>query len=232
MPPLPQHHHIHQEARRCDDKAKLEEEKAGAGAGSSAGSAADGSKPSHGVRDNDNIRTKRLPGESHESVMKRLMGEPIQAPAGRLWQEDNDDNNNNKNNFIPEVQLHANDGRQRKRILMLCTGGTLTMAPDPNRGGALAPVQGALSAYMQHMEELNNPGMPEVVLHEYTPFVDSSDLGPADWARLALDIKANYYHCTYEVLYVVVVMKRCFVINTRTTHTNFLLYFCLVLLLP
>ena len=37
-------------------------------------------------------------------------------------------------------------------------------------------------------------GMPEYVLHEYSPFRDSSDLGPADWATLARDIKANYLH--------------------------------------
>ena len=36
--------------------------------------------------------------------------------------------------------------------------------------------------------------MPEYVLHEYSPFRDSSDLGPADWATLARDIKANYLH--------------------------------------
>jgi L-asparaginase len=44
------------------------------------------------------------------------------------------------------------------------------------------------------MAELHSENMPEVVLHEYTPFVDSSDLGPADWVRLAADIQANYLH--------------------------------------
>ena len=97
-------------------------------------------------------------------------------------------------NFIPEVRLHDFDGTQRKRVLVLCTGGTLTMAPDPNQGGALAPVQGALTRYLEHMRELNAENMPEVVAHEYEPFYDSSDLGPADWALLANDIKANYLH--------------------------------------
>ena len=68
------------------------------------------------------------------------------------------------------------------------------MAPDPDQGGALAPVQGAISHYMQKIEELGNPGMPDFVLHEYFPFRDSSDLGPADWATIASDIKANYFH--------------------------------------
>ena len=94
--------------------------------------------------------------------------------------------------FIPQVPLHALDGQQRKRVLLLCTGGTLTMAPDEN--GALAPVQGALIKYLQEMRELHDPLMPEVVAHEYQPFYDSSDLGPVDWTTLAKDIRANYLH--------------------------------------
>ena len=49
--------------------------------------------------------------------------------------------------FIPQVKLHDGDGMKRKRVLVLCTGGTLTMAPDPNKGGSLSPVQGALTEY-------------------------------------------------------------------------------------
>ncbi len=79
-------------------------------------------------------------------------------------------------------------------IYSLCTGGTLTMAPDQNMGGALAPVQGAVAEYMKEMRELNVESMPEIVTHEYYPFCDSSDLGPAEWAVLASDIKANYLH--------------------------------------
>ena len=44
--------------------------------------------------------------------------------------------------FIPQVKLHDGDGSQRKRVLVLCTGGTLTMAPNPEQGGALSPVPG------------------------------------------------------------------------------------------
>jgi L-asparaginase len=127
------------------------------------------------------------------------MGESLQAPAGPLWGGDdvlNDQGtaDSDDRTFIPQVSLRQGDGRGQKRVLMLCTGGTLTMAPDPNQGGALAPVEGALSKYLQEMNELNNPDMPAMVLHEYTPFVDSSDLGPADWARLAQDIRSNYLH--------------------------------------
>jgi len=95
--------------------------------------------------------------------------------------------------FIPQVALFEDDGRRTKRVLVLCTGGTLTMAPDP-KTGALAPVEGAVTTYMKEMKELQNESMPEVIVHEYTPFYDSSDLGPSDWAVLANDIKANYWH--------------------------------------
>lgn len=129
---------------------------------------------------------------------KKLMGESLQAPAGPLIGDDVIDDTDlargDDRRFIPQISLHDDDGRKQKRVLMLCTGGTLTMAPDPAHGGALAPVEGALSKYLAEMNELSNPDMPEVVLHEYTPFVDSSDLGPADWARLANDIRANYLH--------------------------------------
>jgi hypothetical protein len=96
--------------------------------------------------------------------------------------------------FIPQVELHDDDGRSRKRVLVLCTGGTLTMTPNPDKGGALSPVEGTVTAYMKEMPELCNEQMPEVVVHEYTPLLDSSDLGPNDWAVLANDIKANYWH--------------------------------------
>jgi L-asparaginase len=43
--------------------------------------------------------------------------------------------------------------------------------------------------------------MPFVTLHEYIPFVDSSDLGPGDWVRVAADIRDNYlYYDGFVVL--------------------------------
>jgi len=151
-------------------------------------------------------------------------GEPQQTPAGLLFHYDSivppnvlddviggnefdhlipkDDDNITElvappksDFFIPQVKLHDGDGMKRKRVLVLCTGGTLTMAPDPKKGGSLSPVQGALTEFMKKsMLELQNEKMPDVVVHEYTPLLDSSDMGPPDWALLAKDIKANYLH--------------------------------------
>jgi L-asparaginase len=138
-----------------------------------------------------------------DEILRNLQGVSLQPPAGALWRHDDFKvytvdvlseyhQHVTEKEFIPQVPLHKDDGRSRKRVLMLCTGGTLTM--DQDEDGALAPVEGALSKYMKEMHELQAPPMPEVVLHEYSPFLDSSDLGPADWARIAQDIRVNYLH--------------------------------------
>lgn len=90
--------------------------------------------------------------------------EGISLDAGPLWKED---------------ICEEGRGRSRKRVLVLCTGGTLSMKKDPSQGNALAPVQGAVTSYMAGMKELtDDPEMPEVVTHEYEPLIDSSDMGP------------------------------------------------------
>jgi Asparaginase. len=69
------------------------------------------------------------------------------------------------------------------------------MSNDPTQGNSLAPVQGALTEYLETMRELtDDPEMPEIVAHEYAPLLDSSDMGPGDWAVVAQDIATNYYH--------------------------------------
>ena len=50
------------------------------------------------------------------------------------------------------------------------------MAPNPDEGGALSPVPGALTDFMKSMLELSNDKMPDVVVHEYNPLLDSSDM--------------------------------------------------------
>jgi len=123
------------------------------------------------------------------------MGAPLQQPAGPLYGRTNDPDGLTpelSQDFIPQVAVHDREGRRKKRVLVLCTGGTLTMAP--NEQGALAPVQGALVKYLEEMRELHADNMPEVVAHEYQPFLDSSDIGPAEWALVANDINSNYLH--------------------------------------
>lgn len=112
----------------------------------------------------------------------------VASDAGPLWREALSDDPS-----MCTVIPHR--GKYRKRVLVLCTGGTLTMQNDPTKGNSLAPVQGALTSYLAGMSELTaDPEMPEIISHEYTPLIDSSDMGPGDWAMLARDIKTNYYH--------------------------------------
>ena len=109
--------------------------------------------------------------------------------AGPLFKEEGCDEGDSSCTVIPHR------GRFRKRVLVLCTGGTLTMSADPANGNSLAPVQGALTEYLAGMRELtDDPEMPEIISHEYSPLIDSSDMGPGDWAMLARDIDTNYYH--------------------------------------
>ena len=113
----------------------------------------------------------------------------IQSPAGLLCDDHDLCAIDDTTNILPHM------GRSRKRVLILCTGGTLTMSNDPTQNNSLAPVQGALTAYLASMREFtDDPEMPEIVAHEYAPLIDSSDMGPGDWALIAEDIATNYYH--------------------------------------
>ena len=95
--------------------------------------------------------------------------------AGPLWTEELCDDPT----MCTVIPHH---GQFRKRVLVLCTGGTLTMDSDPSKGNSLAPVQGALTNYLAGMTELtNDPEMPEVISHEYQPLIDSSDMGPVSY---------------------------------------------------
>lgn len=135
---------------------------------------------------------------SSSSALKKLLDESLFPAAGPLWDKPSaTENRNGKSRrtavgdlaFIPQV---VEDPGQQPRVLVLCTGGTMTMMPDAD--GSLSPVQGALSDHISRHQDSFQTIMPDIVLHEYTPFFDSSDLGPADWARVATDIATNYLH--------------------------------------
>ncbi|GGP27525.1 asparaginase [Silvimonas amylolytica] len=64
------------------------------------------------------------------------------------------------------------------QICILYTGGTLGMRPGPD---GLAPVPGFLTTTLQAQ-------YPGVEVIEYTPLLDSSDMTPADWNRIAQDM--------------------------------------------
>ena len=115
--------------------------------------------------------------------LEELLCKPLLSPVGVLG--------DSAGTFIPQNALYEGQDRTKKWVLVLCTGGTLTIAPDFEQNGALAPVQGAISRYMGQMDELNqeNSEMPDYILHEYFPIRDSSDFGPVDWTTISKDIE-------------------------------------------
>lgn len=54
------------------------------------------------------------------------------------------------------------------------------------------PAPGFLTETVHKLPEFTRPEMPEFVINEYQPLMDSSDMSPADWQRIADDIQRNY----------------------------------------
>ena len=77
----------------------------------------------------------------------------------------------------------------KKRVYIANTGGTIGMKPT-SHGYTTEP--GYLAALMAQMPSLQSPTMPAYELHEYDPLLDSSNMTPVEWLRIAEDIADNY----------------------------------------
>lgn len=77
----------------------------------------------------------------------------------------------------------------RKRVYIAYTGGTIGMKRSAE---GYAPAPGYLQAQMAVMPELQSADMPEYEIQEYAPLLDSSNMLPSDWLRIAQDIAARY----------------------------------------
>lgn len=77
-----------------------------------------------------------------------------------------------------------------KHVYLIYTGGTIGMKASP---AGYAPAPGELRRQMELMPELNSPLLPAYEIHEYEPLLDSSNLSPADWLKIAQDIAARYH---------------------------------------
>jgi L-asparaginase len=98
-----------------------------------------------------------------------------------------------RNYAVPVDALDLDgDGLQKNSLLVIYTGGTLGMQADAD--GCLAPVEGYLLQQMKAMPELNQARMPKWDLIEYSPLIDSSDMNPTDWKKIATDIEKNYFN--------------------------------------
>lgn len=56
----------------------------------------------------------------------------------------------------------------------------------------LKPVPGNLQRAMDNMAELREDSMPHYCIHEYDPLLDSSNMTPSEWIKIAEDIRDHY----------------------------------------
>jgi L-asparaginase len=54
------------------------------------------------------------------------------------------------------------------------------------------PAKGHLTESINALPEFHRSEMPTFTISEYSPLIDSSNMTPSDWQRIADDIKANY----------------------------------------
>jgi L-asparaginase len=78
----------------------------------------------------------------------------------------------------------------RRHVALIHTGGTLGMVRDAD--GAFAPRAGALASALERLPELDDPRLPSVRLEEFDELLDSSDVRPGDWQRIADRVAAAF----------------------------------------
>jgi L-asparaginase len=77
----------------------------------------------------------------------------------------------------------------KKRVYIIYTGGTIGMQPTPE---GYAPAPGYLAEQIMSMPDLKSHLMPDVDIHEYDPLLDSANMTPQDWYKIARDISDHY----------------------------------------
>jgi L-asparaginase len=78
---------------------------------------------------------------------------------------------------------------ERRRVLILHTGGTIGMVQGEE---GWAPDRGQLERGMAAIPAFAAPEVPEYAITELDPLLDSSEMGPRDWVRIAREIRDAY----------------------------------------
>ena len=78
----------------------------------------------------------------------------------------------------------------RKSVYIVYTGGTIGM--KKNAQGVYEPTSGYLEALMAENPTFQDPQLPHYQIHDYHPLLDSSNMKPENWMKIANDIKDNY----------------------------------------
>jgi L-asparaginase len=81
------------------------------------------------------------------------------------------------------------DAFMKKRIYVAYTGGTIGMKHSSE---GFVPVEGHLTDSINALPEFHRHEMPDFTINEYQPLIDSSNMTPSDWQRIADDIKTHY----------------------------------------
>jgi len=79
----------------------------------------------------------------------------------------------------------------QRKVFIIYAGGTIGMKKTEY---GYKPEKNYLVHAMNSMPEFKNSKMPRYEVKEYEPLLDSSDMDPSDWTKIALDIKDNYDH--------------------------------------
>ena len=77
----------------------------------------------------------------------------------------------------------------KKKIYVAYTGGTIGMKSSDK---GYIPVKGHLTESIQKMPDFYREEMPEFTIKEYHPLIDSSNMTPSEWQRIADDIASHY----------------------------------------
>lgn len=90
---------------------------------------------------------------------------------------------------ISHPHLNHLPGAGTKRVFIVYTGGTIGMKKTDN---GYAPAKGYFEKMINKIPDFHSPNMPAFVVEEYDPPLDSSDMQPEDWVRIAKSIERHY----------------------------------------
>lgn len=77
----------------------------------------------------------------------------------------------------------------RSRVCVLYVGGTIGMVKTET---GYRPGEGFLEQYMAQMSELRSPEVPAYDIETLEPLLDSADMAPEDWLRIAEAVRERY----------------------------------------
>ena len=84
-----------------------------------------------------------------------------------------------------------------KKVYIAYTGGTIGMQ---RVNGRYQPIPNFLQQLMAANPAFQHPDLPSYTINQYDPLLDSPNMTPGDWSRIATDICDHYdeydgFHC-------------------------------------